>query len=60
MEHIDLSRLKKPQLIAKLHSEVLNYDDDLQKLCKLLCDELPRSLVFRIISRMYRIRTTNK
>lgn len=54
---MDLSRLNKKALIDQLYSELIYYDEGLYKLCKILVDELPRKMVFRIISKMYRLRS---
>lgn len=55
---MNLSTLNKQELIQQLYSEAIYYDEDLDKFCKLLCDELPRKMIFRIISKMYRLRNT--
>lgn len=56
--NMELSRLTKQELINQLYSEVIFYNENLQSLCKLLCDELPKKMIYRIISKMYRVRTT--
>ena len=56
---MDLSSLNKNELIEQLYSEAIYYDEDMHKLCKILCDELPRRMIFRIISKMFRLRTNH-
>lgn len=56
--NMDLSMLKKQELIDQLYKECLYYDEDLHDLCKIICGEIPRKMVYRIISKLYRIRTT--
>ena len=56
MDNFDLSKLTNEQLEEKLHDEFLYYTEDLQKLCHIIRKQLPRKMVCRIISKLFRLR----
>jgi hypothetical protein len=54
---VDLSSMSNEELVDQLVSECIYYDERLYSLCKIICKELPRKMVYRIISKLYRLRT---
>lgn len=56
MQNFDLNKLTNEELEQKLHEEVLYYTEDLQKLCHIIRKQLPRKMVYRIISKLFRLR----
>lgn len=57
---MDLSILTKQELIRQLYNECVYYDENLFELCGIICKEIPKKMVYRIISKLYRIRKTMK
>lgn len=54
---MDLSELNNEELADQLYKEVLYYDEGLYKLCKIIQKQIPRKMMYRLISKLYRIRT---
>lgn len=44
------------ELDQQLYYEVLYYSEDLLKLCRLIRKNIPRKMMYRIISKLYRVR----
>ena len=55
-ERFDLSSLNNEELERKLQEEFMYYDEDLDKLCHIIRKQLPRKMIYRIISKLYRLR----
>lgn len=53
---MDLSILTKEELSNQLYKEAIYYSEELNVLCKILCRNLPRRMIYRIISKLYRLR----
>lgn len=58
-DEIDLSRLSNEDLDQQLYNEMVFYTEDLRLLCKLIRKQLPKKMVYRIISKLYRLRKYN-
>lgn len=54
---MDLSTLTNEELAKQLYNEILYYDDDLLRLCQVIRKQIPRKIMYRIISKLYRLRT---
>ena len=54
---MNLDTKTKEELKKQLAKEMLFYNEDIYDLAKIICNELPRSMTYRIISKLYRIRT---
>ena len=57
MEDFDFSDMSNEQLEKQLYSEVIFFEKNLLKLCRIIRKEIPRKMIYRIISKLYRIRT---
>lgn len=57
---MNLNTKTKEELKKQLAKEMLFYNEDIYDLAKIICNELPRSMIYRIISKLYRIRTGGK
>ena len=55
-ERFDLSSLNNEELEWKLREEFMYYAEDLDKLCHIIRKQLPRKMIYRIISKLYRLR----
>lgn len=53
----ELSDMTNEELSNQLYREVLSYTEDLQELCKIIQKQIPRKMMYRIISKLYRLRT---
>lgn len=53
----NLDRMTNEELEQQLYYEVLYYSEDLLKLCRLIRKNVPRKMMYRLISKLYRIRT---
>ena len=56
MDNFDLSKLTNEELEQRLYEEFRLYDWDLKKLCHIIRKQLPRKMVCRIISKLFRFR----
>ena len=56
MNSLDLSKLTNEELEQRLYEEFRLYDWDLKKLCHIIRKQLPRKMVYRIISKLFRMR----
>lgn len=54
---MNLSELSNNELADQLYQEVIYYRDDLNNLCHKIQNQIPRKLMMRLISHLYRIRT---
>lgn len=52
----DISDLTNKELEQKLYEEFMYYSEDLDELCHIIRKQLPRKMVYRLISKMYRLR----
>lgn len=57
---LDLSVMSNEELSKQFLNEILYYTDDLDALCKIIRKQMPRKMMYRIISKLYRIRTTQQ
>lgn len=57
MEDFDFSDMNNEQLEKQLYSEMIFYEKNLLKLCRIIRKQIPRKMIYRIISKLYRIRT---
>ena len=55
---MDLRTLSKKELQEQLYNEFLYYAEEPYDLCKIICNQISRRMVYRIISKLYRIRKT--
>ena len=55
-ERFDLSGLNNEELERKLQEEFMYYAEDLDELCHIIRKQLPRKMIYRIISKLYRLR----
>jgi hypothetical protein len=53
-----LNRLSNDELTEQLYKEFSFYDEELYDLCRIIRKQIPRKMMYRIISKLYRIRTT--
>ena len=53
----NLDQMTNEELEQQLYHEVLYYSEDLLKLCRLIRKNVPRKMMYRLISKLYRIRT---
>lgn len=53
----DISSLTNKELEQKLYEEFMYYSEDLDELCKVIRKQLPRKMVYRLISKLYRLRS---
>ena len=56
MYDFDLSGLSNEELEKQLYSEVLYYSEDLSSLCRIIRKNIPRKMMYRLISKLYRLR----
>lgn len=56
MSDFDLSLMSNEELEKQLYSEVLYYADDLMKLCRIIRKNISRKMMYRLISKLYRLR----
>lgn len=56
MYEFDLSELTNEELEKQLYSEVLYYSEDLSSLCRIIRKNIPRKMMYRLISKLYRLR----
>ena len=52
----DLSSLNNEELEQKLQEEFMYYSEDLDELAHIIRKQLPRKMIYRIISKLYRLR----
>ena len=52
----DIGSLTNKELEQKLYEEFIYYSEDLDQLCKIIRKQLPRKMVYRLISKLYRLR----
>ena len=57
---MDFEMMSKQELIDQLSNECQYYDEDLREFCRIICGEMPRRMIYRIISKLYRLRQLNK
>lgn len=55
-ERFDLNSLNNKELELKLQEEFMYYSEDLYELCHIIRKQLPRKMIYRIISKLYRLR----
>ena len=55
-ERFDLNSLNNEELELKLQEEFMYYSEDLDELCHIIRKQLPRKMIYRIISKLYRLR----
>lgn len=53
---MDFEYMTKKELSERLYDEVYSYNENLFQLCKIIVGQLPRRYVYRIISKLYRLR----
>ena len=53
----NLDQMTNEELEQQLYHEVLYYSEDLLKLCRLIRKNIPRKMMYRLISKLYRVRT---
>ena len=56
VNNFNLSIMSNEDLEKQLYNEVLYYSEDLMKLCRLIRKNIPRKMMYRLISKLYRIR----
>lgn len=56
MDGFDLSMMSNEELERQLYSEVLCYSEDLMKLCRIIRKNISRKMMYRLISKLYRLR----
>ena len=56
VNNFDLSIMSNEDLEKQLYNEVLYYSEDLMKLCRLIRKNIPRKMMYRLISKLYRVR----
>lgn len=56
MDGFDLSMMSNEELEKQLYSEVLYYSEDLMKLCRIIRKNISRKMMYRLISKLYRLR----
>ena len=55
---MDFPNMTREELSKQLYQEVSYYNEDLMDLCQILVKQVPRKYIYRIISKMYRVRKT--
>lgn len=55
-EKFDFNGLNNEELERKLQKEFMYYSEDLDELAHIIRKQLPRKMVYRIISKLYRLR----
>ena len=55
-ERFDLSSLNNEELEWRVQEEFMYYAKDLDELCHIIRKQLPRKMIYRIISKLYRLR----
>jgi hypothetical protein len=58
IERIKLNRMTNEELDICLYKEFKYYEKDIGILCSIIRKTLPKSMIYRLISKLYRIRTT--
>lgn len=53
----DINSLTNKELGQKLYEEFMYYSEDLDELCKIIRKKLPRKMVYRLVSKLYRLRS---
>ena len=56
-DDFNLGEMTNEELDQQLYHEVLYYSEDLLKLCRLIRKNIPRKMMYRLISKLYRVRT---
>lgn len=56
MYDFNLSLMSNEELEKQLYREVLYYSDDLMKLCRIIRKNISRKMMYRLISKLYRLR----
>lgn len=56
MDKFDLNKLTNEDLEHQLYKELLYYAEDLDELCHIIRKQLPRKMLYRLISKLYRLR----
>lgn len=59
-KRFDLSSLSNEELEQKLHEEFMYYAEDLDELCHIIRKQLPRKMVYRLISKLHRLGSRKK
>ena len=57
VDDFNLDEMTNEELEQQLYYEVLYYSEDLLKLCRLIRKNIPRKMMYRLISKLYRVRT---
>ena len=57
--NVNLNELTNKELEQKLQEEFMYYTEDLDNLGTIIRKQLPRKMVYRIISKLYRLRRKN-
>ena len=52
----DLSSLTNEELDERLYQELLYFEEDIYQLSRIIRKQLPRKFIYRIISKLYRLR----
>lgn len=60
MNEFNLSNLTNKELEHQLYSELLYYSEDLDGLCRIIRRQLPKRILYRLISKLYRIRGASR
>lgn len=55
-ERLNLSELSNEELAIQLYNEMIYYTEDLYGLSRIIQKQLPRKMMCRIISKLYRLR----
>lgn len=56
---MDFKEMSNDEICNQLYNEVVYYDEELYKLCKIICKQISKRMVKRITNKLYRIRNTN-
>lgn len=55
-ETLKLNKLTNKELQHQLYKEILYYTEDLDILCHIIMKQFPRKMIYRLISKLYRLR----
>lgn len=53
---MNLSNLTNEELTKQIYQELLYYSEDLFSFCRVVQKQIPRRFMYRIISKLYKIR----
>lgn len=56
---MDISEFSNKELTDQLYKEIIYYDEDLYGLCHIIQKQIPRKMMYRLISKLYRLRVNN-